>query len=382
MITTHPSGNLIHDCDRSIIIDGKQLCDHNSAWLCAEIGHNHAGDLGRAVQMVDDAIASGANAVKFQTRTPNEVYAPSSVPGAYYFKSNNPQWMDTTYGVHREKLEFDEGQWRELFQTCKARGITAFSTPFDHTSADMLARLDVPAFKIASGDATNTPLLKHVASFGKPMIVSTGGCSIEDVDRIVGTLEPTGTPFSLLQCSCIYPAPNEVLNLRVIATYLERYSNTVSGLSTHSMDWAPTLAAFVLGGRIFEHHFTHDRNWKGTDNHFSLEPADMRRLREACDSVQLALGSAEKKRDPREESYTIERQKSLHWRRQVLEHQVITADDLIALCPGDGIPPYQLDTIVGTLAAHTTGEGERVSWTDLLVPTSMEAEFREKAAKA
>lgn len=345
---------------REITIDNRRIADNERAYLIAEIGHNHAGELSKAVQMVDDAIAAGADAVKFQTRMPSEVYAPTDAPGAYFFRAKNPQWMDEVYGAHREKLEFSEGEWRELFETCRAKGITAFSTPFDHKSADLLASLDVPAFKIASGDATNTPLLRHVTSFGKPMIVSTGGCEIEDVDRIVETLEPTGTPFAILQCSCIYPAPPDVLNLRVLAQYRERFPEQVTGLSTHAKDWTPTLAAFALGGRIFEHHFTHDRKWKGTDNHFSLEPDGLRALREAVDTVLPALGTGLKRRDPREESYTLERQKALYWRRDLPAGHVVTEDDVIALCPNlpGAVQPYELGAVVGmtVLDAHRSGE--------------------------
>jgi sialic acid synthase len=346
---------------RELTIDGVRISDENPAYLIAEIGHNHGGELGKAVQMVDDAIDAGADAVKFQTRTPSEVYAPGAAPGAYNFQSDNPQWLDSTYGVHREKLEFSPEEWAELFETCRARGITAFSTPFDRRSADMLAGLDVPAFKIASGDATNTPLIKHVASFGKPMILSTGGCSIEDVDRITETLGGTSTPYALLQCSCIYPAPNDVLNLRVIPAYRERYRDIVVGLSTHASSWYPTLAAFALGGRIFEHHFTHDREWQGTDNHFSLEPSGFRQLREACDSVLDALGSSEKRRDQREESYTLERQKALYWKRDLFAGHVITEDDIIAMCPNPGphaAQPYEIDQLLGRPLAIDVKRGE------------------------
>lgn len=335
---------------REITIDGRIIDDSSRAYLVAEVGHNHAGDLGKAVQMVDDAIDAGADAVKFQTRTPRAVYAPGKMPGAYDFEADNPQWMAKSYGEHREALEFSPEEWRELFETCRARGITAFSTPFDHASADLLAGLEVPAFKIASGDATNTPLLRHVAGFGRPMIVSTGGCNIEDVDRIVETLEMASASFALLQCSCIYPAPTDVLNLRVVQGYRERYPNCVTGLSTHSPDWEPTLAAFALGGRIFEHHFTHDRSWKGTDNHFSLTPEAFRELRVAVDTVLPALGNAKKHRDPREDAYTLERQKALYWRRDLPAGHVVTEDDLIALCPNPGgidvLQPYQLDDIM------------------------------------
>lgn len=344
---------------REITIDGRRIADDTKAYLVAEIGHNHAGDLGKAVQMVDDAIDAGADAVKFQTRKPDEVYAPGTAPGAYDFESDNPQWQDRKYGTHREKLEFTPEEWRELFAVCHARGITAFSTPFDHSSAELLAMLDVPAFKIASGDATNTPLLKHVAEFGKPMIVSTGGCNIEDVDRAVETLEKASASFALLQCSCIYPAPSDVLNVRVVSTYRDRYPGTVAGLSTHSPVWAPTLAAFVLGGRIFEHHFTHDREWKGTDNHFSLEPDSLRQLREAVDTVLPALGDSEKRRDPREESYTLERQKALYWKRDLPAGHVVTEDDFIALCPNaeDALQPYQAHWIVGSELAESVKAG-------------------------
>ncbi len=336
---------------RELTVNNRLIADDQPAYLIAEIGHNHAGSLTKAVQMVEDAIAAGADAVKFQTRVPREVYAPGKVPGAYDFTSDNPQWMASSYGKHREALEFDEGEWAELFAECRSLGITAFSTPFDHSSADLLARLDVPAFKVASGDATNTPLIRHIAQFGKPMIVSTGGCEIEDVDRVVATLEPTNTPFALLQCSCIYPAPNDVLNLRVIEGYRERFPGVVTGLSTHSPDWTPTLAAFALGGRIFEHHFTHDRSWKGTDNHFSLEPVALGELRRAVDAVLPALGSSKKFRDERETSYTFERQKALYWKRNLPAGHTVTEDDLIALCPNPGkeeaLQPYEFEKVAG-----------------------------------
>lgn len=358
-MTTHPSGNEIHDCERSIIIGGAQVCDHNKAWLIAEAGQNYGPDFDKVFQIIRDAKDSGADAVKFQTRDPKNVYAPVKEPGGYFYESDNPMWTDRVYGKHRENLEFDNAQWADIFSFCKEAGITAFSTPFDHGSADLLARLGVPAFKIASGDATNTPLMKHVAQFGKPMIVSTGGLEIEDVDRIVETLD--GSEFALLQCSCIYPAPADVLNVRVVGTYRERYRSTVTGLSTHAKDWAPTLAAFVLGGRIFEHHFTHSRSWQGTDNHFSLEPDSLRALREACDTVLGALGIADKHRDPREESYTLERQKALYWKRDLPTGRLVTPDDVAVLCPNPGphvIQPHELDSLVNDLPVR----GRAVVW--------------------
>ena len=259
---------------REITIDGHRIAADTKAYGVVDIGHNWAGDMAKMLGMIDTAAANGADAVKFQTRHPREVYSKAE----FNRSSDNPEWMANTYGVHREMLEPSYEQWELIFRHCSSIGVTAFSTPFDSLSADLLHSLDVPAFKIASGDATNIPLIQYVARWGKPMIISTGGCEIEDVDRIVAAMEPTETPFALLQCSCIYPAPDEVLNLRVVAGYRERYRDTVTGLSTHNFEIAPTLAAFTLGGRIFEHHYTNDRGWKGTDNHFSLTPPMLREL--------------------------------------------------------------------------------------------------------
>ena len=163
------------DEDRSLFIAGRRIADDEPAYLIAEIGHNHGGSVERAMQMVSTAIAAGADAVKFQTRVPRDVYAPGSHPGAYEFRSDNPNWMDELYGVHREILEFSSDQWAELFSYCREKSITAFSTPFDLKSVDLLAKHGVPAIKIASGDATNTPLIHHAAQVGVPLIISTGG---------------------------------------------------------------------------------------------------------------------------------------------------------------------------------------------------------------
>lgn len=354
-----PNGN------RSLSIEGRLVADDQPAYLIAEIGHNHGGSLERAFAMVDTAIAAGADAVKFQTRVPADVYAPGKAPGAYHFESQNPHWLDTTYGVHREKLEFNYEQWAQLFAHCRGRGVTAFSTPFDFKSLELLAKLEVPAIKIASGDATNTPLVARAAEVGVPLIISTGGCDLRDVDRIVDTVSKASTPFAILQCTCIYPAPGDSLNLRVIETFRERYPGIVTGLSTHNTEWAPTLAAFVLGGRIFEHHYTNDRNWQGTDNAFSLAPADLLELRRACDAVLPALGTREKRQDPRETSFTTERRKALYWNRSVRRGERISHQDMIPLCPGTGTPPYEMNMLVGRRATRDVAEREPVAWADV-----------------
>jgi sialic acid synthase len=343
-------------------IDGIPIGDEYPAFVIAEIGHNHTGDIGKAVAMVKSAALVGASAVKFQTRHPKEVYSPSE----YNRESDNPHWMAPTYGEHRKALEFLPETWELLFEVCAEMRITAFSTPFDFSSADQLNDIGVPAFKVASGDATNIPLIQHIAAFGKPMIVSTGGCTIQDVDRVYTTLKALGAEFALLQCSTVYPAPADVLNLNVIDVYRKRYSGTPIGLSTHHPDWTPNLAAYALGARIFEHHYTVDRKWKGTDNHFSLTPDSMRDFVQALAVTRDALGKSYKEPDERELAPTLERRKALYWTRNMEAGETIRREDVSILCPGKGIAPYELDRIVGSVVSEDIWpeEGKAIQWSE------------------
>lgn len=364
---------------RELTINGQRIADDEPAFVVAEIGHNHGGSLSRAMAMVGTAkYIGGASAVKFQTRSPVDVYQMRNVRGGYLFESDNPQWMHRVYGRHREILEFSPTDWGRLKKYCDQEPITFISTPFDFKSADLLFELGVPAFKIASGDAMNTPLIRHVAATGKPVIVSTGGCTLDDVRRVYDTVDHS--QLALLQCSCVYPAPPEALNLRVIETYLREFPDVVIGLSTHSPEWQTSVAAYVLGARIFEHHYTNDRSWKGTDNVFSLTPPMLREFVDTLATVRKALGSPIKKCQPIEAEPTKERRKSLVWARQVIEWGTITREDIKIQCPGDGIAPYYLDSIVGKQVSHTTGEGELVAWQDILVTD--DAEFQKEAARA
>ena len=365
---------------RQLVIDGHVINDENAPFVIAEIGHNHGGDWFKADLMITAAHVYGASAVKFQTRSPVDVYQMRNVRGGYLYESDNPQWMDRVYGKHREALEFSPDNWHHIKRFCAAEGITFLSTPFDFKSADLLIELNVPAFKIASGDATNIPLIKHVAAVGKPVIVSTGGCTLDDVKRVYSTVDHS--QLALLQCSCVYPAPPESLNLRVIETYLREFPDVVIGLSTHSPEWQTSVAAYVLGARIFEHHFTVDRTWKGTDNAFSLTPPMLHEFVGTLATVRKALGSPQKVGTPVEKEPTLERRKSLVWARQVLEWGTVTRDDITILCPGDGIAPYYLDSLIGRQVAHTVGQDELVTWADILVLEKDEGKFQEVAARA
>lgn len=329
---------------RQITIDGVTYGE-NRALVLAEVGHNHGGVLGKAKIIAASAKNNGASMVKFQTRHPKEVYQASDKQGAYFYKSDNPQWMNHIYGSHREALEFTHDEWRDLFEWCRKEKIPAISTPFDFKSADLLAELNVPAFKIASGDANNTPLLKHVAKFGKPMIVSTGGCTMEDVYRVVTTLE-SRVPLALLQCTCVYPATATSLNLRVIENYRDEFPGVVVGLSSHFPSWEVNIAAYTLGARIFENHYTVDRKWKGTDNPFSLTPEMLSQFVNALQQTHSALGDGIKDVQPVEVKPTTERRKSLVWTKDLEPGHFVDDRDLTVKCPGDGMEPWKWDRVV------------------------------------
>lgn len=369
---------------RQFVIDGRVVNDDLSAFVVAEIGHNHAHDMTKAVAMIRSAKAVGASAVKFQTRFPKETYQANATRGAYFYESDNPQWMDRVYGKHREALEPTWDEWVALSIEAKRVGITFFSTPFDFKSLERLERLGVSAYKVASGDATNIPLIREIARTGKPTIISTGGCSIEDVDRLYNAFAHlNGDPqdLAILQCSCVYPATDEAMNLAVITTYRSRYPQTVIGLSTHNPSTIPSLAAFTLGARIFEHHYTNDRTWKGTDNRFSLNPAAMKMFVRTLEQTRKSLGTHIKYCTPVEFAPAMERQKSLVWARQLLDGETISRSDIKIQCPGQGIPPYYLDVIVGKQVSHVTGPNELVRWVDVLVMASEDVKFQAEAAR-
>jgi N-acetylneuraminate synthase/sialic acid synthase len=206
----------------------------------------------------------------------------------------------------------------------------------------------MPAYKFASGDLKNTPLQRHVAQFGKPMFLSTGGGTIEDIERAVDTILPINEQLCLLQCTAAYPAAAEDLNLRVIAELRERFPNLVIGLSDHQNGIAMALVAYMLGARVIEKHFTLDHAWKGTDHAFSLMPDGLRRLVRDLHRIPAALGDGVKRPLPVEQKPLEKMGKKLVVARDLPAGHVLAADDLAIKSPADGgLPPYELDGLVG-----------------------------------
>jgi len=347
---------------RELHIEDRRIADDTACFVIAEIGHNHQGSVERAQQLLVAARDCGVDGVKLQKRDNRTLFTRAQYDAPY----DNESSFGATYGAHREALELDRGAYAELQACARELGLVLFATAFDSPSADLLAELDMPAFKIASGDLRNTPLLRHVASFGKPMIVSTGGATIADVDRAVATVLPINTQLCLLQCTAAYPAAVEELNLQVIATLRERYPELVIGLSDHQDGIAMSLVAYMLGARVLEKHFTLNHTLKGTDHAFSLMPEGMRKLVRDLSRVPAALGDGVKQPLPTEEKPLEKMGKQLVAARALQVGHVLEADDLRIVSPADGgLPPYELDRVVGRTLARPLAPEQGLSLDDL-----------------
>ena len=350
----------------TLTIGAHEIGDHTPCYVIAEIGHNHQGNVDKARELFREAKFAGADAVKLQKRDNRGLYTRA----AYNKPYDNENSFGSTYGEHREFLEFGLKEYTELQRYARELGIDFFATAFDVASADFLAELDVPAFKIASGDVKSAPLLEHVARFGKPVIISTGGALIDDVQRAYETLMAINPQVGILQCTAGYPASFDELDLRVIEQYRERFSGAVIGYSGHDNGIAMPVAAYVLGARIVEKHFTLNRAMKGTDHAFSLEPVGLRKMVRDLQRTHKALGNGCKKIYESEKSPIVKMGKSLVVARDLPMGHVLGPDDIVMKSPGGGIPPYELEKVIGRVTLRALHEDDFLSFEVLGKPSA------------
>ena len=347
---------------REFVIDEKRVHDDGACYVIAEIGHNHQGSIEKALEMVRVAAECGVDAVKFQKRENRLLFTREFYDSPY----DNENSFGATYGQHREALELGRDEWVELRRHARELGLSFVAAAFDFPSADFLAELDISAFKFASGDLVNVPLLRHVAGFGKPILLSTGGGTMEDIDRAVQAILPLNSQLGVLHCTASYPAEAEDLNLRVITTLRERYPELVIGLSDHHNGIAMALVAYMLGGRVIEKHFTLNHALKGTDHPFSLMPEGMRKLVRDLRRAPIALGDGVKRRLPSEERPLTKMGKKLVAVRDLEAGRVLAEGDLAIKSPADGgLPPYELDRLVGRTLRRALGVDEAITFDDL-----------------
>jgi sialic acid synthase len=347
-------------------IGAHEIGDRQPCYVIAEIGHNHQGSLDKARELFREAKLAGAHAVKLQKRDNRGLYTRA----AYNKPYDNENSFGATYGEHREFLELGMKEYRELQRYAAELGVDFFATAFDMASADFLGELGMPAFKIASGDVKSIPLLKHVASFGKPIVISTGGALVDDVQRAYDTIMAINPQLGILQCTAGYPAAFEELDLRVVSQYRERFPGAVIGYSGHDNGIAMPVAAYVLGARIVEKHFTLNRAMKGTDHAFSLEPVGLRKMVRDLERTHKALGDGQKKIYESEKAPIIKMGKSLVVARDLPAGHVLTKDDIVMKSPGGGIPPYELDDILGRITLKALYEDDFLSLEMLSKPSA------------
>lgn len=335
-------------------LGSKVVSDDSPSYVIAEVGHNHQGEIEKCKAIFKAAADSGADAVKIQKRDNRTLFTREMYESRYH--SENA--YAATYGTHREFLEFDRPEYLELIAYAKSLGLLFFATAFDDRSADFLASLDMPAYKIASGDLNNTPLLKRVARFGKPMLVSTGGADMREVQRAYDAIMPINQNLCIMQCTSGYPAACEDLNLRVIETFRRAFPDLVIGFSSHESGIAMPLIAYMLGARVFEKHFTLNRAWKGSDQAFSLEPGGLRRVVRDLERTHVALGDGVKRPFASEADPLKKMVKRIVAARHLRAGTVLAAHDLAFRIPlpsridDSALQPFEIDRLVGRMLSH------------------------------
>lgn len=347
---------------REIRVDGVAINDDNDCYVIAEIGHNHQGNIETAKKLFASAKECGCNAVKLQKRDNKSLFTKELYNQVY----DNPNSFGGTYGQHREALEFGRDEYMELQRYAKELGITMFATAFDIPSADFLDSLDMPAYKIASSDLTNTPLLKHVASFQKPVFISTGGGTMDDVRRAYETITAINPHLCIMQCTSGYPVDFEEMNLKVIETFRSEFKDAVIGLSAHDNGIAMPLVGYVLGARVVEKHFTLNRTMKGTDHVFSLNHEGMRRMVRDLRRARVALGDGVKHTYDSEKAPLRKMGKMLCADRDLPAGHVLTVADIGIRSPANGLPPCEIDRLVGRKLRVAVTEDQPLSFDDLL----------------
>lgn len=328
-----------------INFDGINVGEDYPAYIIAEIGQNHNGEVRLAKKLIDMAVDCGANAVKFQKRDiPSEL-----TKEAYNKPYDNPNSFGATYGEHRIFLELDEKQHLELKEYAQAKGITYFCTPCDVPSVELLERINCPFYKVASRDLTNVPLLDALSKTGKPVIISTGMASLSDIDEAIKVLKPRKDNFAILQCTSEYPCALENVNLKVIDTLKDKYGFIV-GFSDHTSGVVVSTTAAVMGAAIIEKHVTLDRTMKGTDQPGSLEKAGLSKLVEYIRATEMVMGDGIKVVNPVTAAAKTKLARSVTSAVDIKKGDILSVKMICLKSPGDGIKWVNKDIVIGKKA--------------------------------
>ena len=339
--------------NKFITIDGRKIGPDYAPYIIAELSANHNGDINRAYQIMEEAKKAGADAIKLQSYTHETITMDCD---SEEFQIRGGLWDgQTLYELYKgAHMPWD---WHELlFAKAKELDITIFSSPFDFTAVDLLEELNAPAYKIASFELIDLPLIARVAKTGKPMIMSTGMANQEEIQEAVDCARSNGCEeLIVLHCVSGYPAPAEQYNLRTIADISERF-NVLSGLSDHTIDNATAVASVVLGACLIEKHVTMDRNGGGADDSFSLEPKELAQLCKDSKTAWQSLGHVNYERTEAEKG-NVKFRRSLYVVKDVAEGEQFTPDNVRSIRPGFGLAPKYYDEVIGKFASKPISKG-------------------------
>ena len=336
------------------------LWGKDKIFFIAEIGANHNGDFELCKQMIVKAKECGADAVKLQKRNNDKLFMKSILDAPY-----NSEYAQTTgtYREHREYLDrFGDKEFRELKKLADDIGIIFFATPFDFDSVDFLESIGVELYKIASCDLKNIPLIKYIASKGKPIVMSTGGGTKQDIIHAVHAIPyEMCKNLAVLHCVSTYPNKDEQLNLSILQSFFKD-NDIVSGFSSHHSGILPFFVAYMCGARVFEAHFTFNRGMSGSDHGFSLEPQALRKVCYDLKRIPVMLGDGEKKVLPEEQKGFIWKfGKAIHPVKRIKEGQVLTTENIAIKAPADGLPPERYNDVIGKVAICDISTGDTLT---------------------
>jgi N-acetylneuraminate synthase len=343
-------------------INNRLIGEQNPPYIIAEMSANHNGDINNAYKIIDMAKATGADAVKLQTYKPDTITMDMYTPE---FMIEGGLWDgQSLYELYESA--FMPWEWHKpLFEYAQKIGITIFSSPFDNTAVDLLEDLNAPAYKIASFEAVDLPLIKYVAQTGKPMIISTGMADAEEIQEAIEAAKEGGCKeLAILHCVSGYPAPAEDYNLRTLVDMQQRFG-LVTGLSDHTIDNTTAITSVALGVSIIEKHVTLDRNGGGPDDSFSLEESGLKELCEGAKVAWQSLGRVDYGQKSSEQG-SVKFRRSLYFVQDIQKGEVITKDHLKSIRPGFGLKPKYYEQALGKVAKFDIKRGTPASF-DLIV---------------
>lgn len=350
---------------RTIRIGHHVITDSSAPYIIAEIGVNHEGSIARAKEMIELAKEAGASAAKFQAYRAERLAVEDSP--AYWDTSQ--ERTESQFKLFKKYDKFGVEDFHELAEHCKRLGLDFLCTPFDKEFADELAPL-MPCVKVASADLTNLPLLRHVAGYGKPVVLSTGAATLAEIDRAVGELELAGCEdIVLLHCILNYPTSRDDANLNMISSLRRSYPSLIVGYSDHTLPEGPVsviAVAYLLGARVIEKHFTFDKELPGNDHYHAMDATDLARFVEQVEQVRQLVGDAPYKHPLESEGPArANARRSIVLVRDVQKGTQLTAVDLTCKRPATGISPIHWDDIIGRHAAADLRADHVLQWRDL-----------------